>query len=119
MNMDGETRAAIARNVKTLRNRARLSQSQLAQRAGVAQTLISYLENPAGKSPTLDTLESIAAALRAPLWSLLLPDLPADPRVLATLDKLAATYLRVDDDGRRTLDAIAEAEARYSDTRKA
>lgn len=116
--MDGQTRTAIARNVKTMRDRKGWTQTQLAQRAGVAQTVISYLENPEGKSPAIETLASVAAALHAPLWALLLPDLPADPVILTHLEKLASIYLQVDAEGRRTLDTIAEAEARYTIARR-
>jgi PTS system nitrogen regulatory IIA component len=116
--MDSKTRLAIARNVKALREGAALSQSQLAHRAGIAQTVISYLENPAGKSPTVETLAAIASALRVPPWVLLLTDVPTDPRILADLDRLAATYLRIGNEGRKTLNTIAEAEARYCVIRK-
>jgi transcriptional regulator with XRE-family HTH domain len=118
MHMDGTTRRALAHNVKRLRQRAGWNQTELAQRAGLAQTLVSYLERPDGKSPTLATIVSIAHALRIPLWALLLPELPDDPAVAHRLDKLADTYLHIGPDGQRTLDTIAEAEARYDSARK-
>lgn len=111
--MDGKTRAALARNVRTLRAWHKLSQAELGAKADLAQTLISYLEQPDGKSPTLSTIEAVAAALRVPAWALLLPDLPTEPAVTRNLDRLATTYLHVGTDGRETLDKIAESEARY------
>jgi transcriptional regulator with XRE-family HTH domain len=113
MKMDGNTRAAIARNVKMLRESISLSQSQLAAKAGIGQTSISNMEQPDGKSPTSDTLDSVAHALRVPPWVLMLPNIPSDQGTLKQLEKLALTYIAVNDDGRRTIDTIAEAEARY------
>jgi transcriptional regulator with XRE-family HTH domain len=113
MDMDGNTRAAIARNIKMLRESIPLSQTQLAAKAGVGQTSISNMEQPDGKSPTSDTLDCVARALRVPPWVLMLPHIPSDPEMLKQLEKLALTYLTVDDAGRRTIDTIAEAEARY------
>jgi transcriptional regulator with XRE-family HTH domain len=114
MNMDRHTRAAIARNVKKLRERAKLSQEKLGQRAVLAQTAISYIENPEGKSPSVDTLEAVAAALRVPAWTLMLPDAGEHPEALSNLNRLVTTYTNISDQGRRTVDAIAEAEARYA-----
>jgi transcriptional regulator with XRE-family HTH domain len=113
MQMDGETRAYVARNVADLRNRQGWSQAELGKRAGVSQRTISDIENALHKSPGLDTLEGLAAALRVPLWALFLPEIPTDLSSLRRADRLTATYLAIGEDGKRTLDGIAEAEARY------
>jgi transcriptional regulator with XRE-family HTH domain len=49
--------------VRGLRERARLSQEQLANLAGLHRTYISILERGA-RSPTLDTIVALARALR-------------------------------------------------------
>lgn len=111
--MDRQTRAAIARNIRQLREAAALSQAQLATKAGIGQTSISNMERVDGKSPTAETLECVASALRVPPWILMLPEIPSDLSTLKHLERLALTYLSVGDAGRRTIDTIAEAEARY------
>jgi transcriptional regulator with XRE-family HTH domain len=114
MRMDGNTRAAIARNVKMLRDLAGLTQTQLAAKAGVGQTSISNIEQPDGKSPTAETIDLVARALRVPPWSLMVPNLPPDADLVRHLERLAMTYITVGDAGRKTIDTIAEAEARYT-----
>lgn len=118
MNMDRHTRAVIARNVKALRTARNWSQTRLAERAGIAQTAISYIEREDGKSPAVDTLEAVASALRVPTWTLMLPDMPPAMATTAALDKLVHTYTHVSDEGRATIDAIAEAESRYANLPK-
>lgn len=54
---------SLGRVIASLRSRMSLSQEGLAERAGVHRTYISQLERDL-KSPTLDTLRRIAAALR-------------------------------------------------------
>jgi transcriptional regulator with XRE-family HTH domain len=118
MFMDGNTRAALARNVRKLRDRHDWTQTDLARRAGIAQTAISYVEREDGKSPTVETLVAIANALRLPAWVLLLPELPTDAELLARLERLTHTYLHIEPNGQRTLDAVADAEMRYASARK-
>jgi transcriptional regulator with XRE-family HTH domain len=57
----GRRRAALAVRVRELREKAGLSQGQLAERAGMHQPGIARMENARGASST--TLEKIAAAL--------------------------------------------------------
>jgi len=114
MRMDGKTRQTIAENVRRLRDAAGWSQSELARRtAGTAQTTISALEKGA-KSPSADTLDDLAHALRVPVWALFLPNMPTDADTLRHADALVRRYLDVPDKGRQTIDTIAEAEARYA-----
>ena len=118
MLMDSSTRQTIAANVKRLRESAGWSQSELARRtAGVAQTTISALEKGA-KSPSAETLDDIAHALRVPTWALFVPDIPTDTDTLQSADRLVHRYLSVPDRGRETIDTIAEAEQRYASTKK-
>lgn len=55
-------RAALAMKIRTLREKAGLSQAQLAKRAGMYQPGIARIEN--GRSETsVETLEKVATAL--------------------------------------------------------
>lgn len=54
--------AAVARNLKSTRLARKLSQESLAAKAGLSVSYISMLERDQ-RSPPLDTLESLAAAL--------------------------------------------------------
>lgn len=49
--------------IKQERERANLSQEELARKAGVSQQAISMLENENRKNPRIDTVVSIAKAL--------------------------------------------------------
>jgi transcriptional regulator with XRE-family HTH domain len=106
-------RIALANNVKRLRKAAGLSQSDLAAKAGVAQTAISYIENPEGKSPSVDTVELIAEALKTPYWALCLSLEDTSPQTIANAERVLTTYVRAAPEGRRQIDRIAEIESRY------
>ncbi|GLI17727.1 transcriptional regulator [Moorella thermoacetica] len=56
--------------LKQIRASKNLSQYQLSKKSGVAQSYIHDIESGA-KSPTLRTLEKLAAALEVPLGELL------------------------------------------------
>lgn len=53
---------AIGNQIKQAREQKRMSQNELAKRAGLAQSTLSYIES-GEKSPTMDTLQAIAVAL--------------------------------------------------------
>ncbi len=57
-----EASLAVAVQVRSARETARLSQKQLAERAGMKQQMIARIEK-AGGNPTLNTLSAVAAAL--------------------------------------------------------
>jgi transcriptional regulator with XRE-family HTH domain len=67
-------RLAVKIELRWTRHRARLTQAQLAKRAGVSQQQIAQLEHP-DSNPTLDTLERVARALGAHLELHLAPRL--------------------------------------------
>jgi XRE family transcriptional regulator, regulator of sulfur utilization len=60
----------MADRIRAARLAAGLTQEQLAQRAGVASVTISQIEL-GNRSPTLDTLMRVAAALEIPAATLL------------------------------------------------
>ena len=49
--------------LRELRIKRGISQNELARRAGVKQSVISYIENGRTKHPRIDTLTAIAAVL--------------------------------------------------------
>jgi transcriptional regulator with XRE-family HTH domain len=60
----------IGSKVKALRHARGLLSAELAERADVAQSTISEVESDK-RSPTLDTLEKICAALHVPIMEVL------------------------------------------------
>lgn len=107
-------RRALASNVKRLRLAKGWSQVQLARKAGVAQTAISYIEKPDGKSPSMETLESVAAAFGIPYWALSIPNLDISPAELIDAGFVLETFIHAPHDGKQQIRRIAEAEARYT-----
>ena len=57
--------------IRELRLKRGWSQSELARRAGVKQSIISYIENGKTKNPRIDTLSAIATALGVPVGRLI------------------------------------------------
>ncbi len=72
-------RSVVSRNLRLLRNSARLSQEELADLAGLDRNYVGKLERELS-SPTVDTLESIAAALQIDVELLFKRDLPPRSR---------------------------------------
>lgn len=68
----------IAASIRSERERAGLSLSELARRAGVAKSTLSQLESGTG-NPSLETLWALSVALDVPFSRLV--DHPARPRV--------------------------------------
>jgi len=65
-----EAMVALAENLRKFRNRAKLSQKQLADRIGISCPRISEIELGKG-NPTVKTLEKIATALQVEPMDLL------------------------------------------------
>ena len=63
----------LGANVRLARQRAGLTQAELAQRAGLGQPAISLIE-ASQANPTVQTLQQLADALRRPLADLLKAD---------------------------------------------
>lgn len=57
-------------NVKALRIKRKLNQTDLAKRAGVTQAYIAMLERGRNVNPTLTLLTKLAKALGVPVWRL-------------------------------------------------
>ncbi len=57
----------LAQNIKKLRNQCKLSQEELAKKAGVTYSTLIKLESGVNKNPTIKTIQQIAAALQVSL----------------------------------------------------
>lgn len=68
--------STIGEKIKGARLAAGISQNQLAKRAGISQAGLSAIESTT-KSPSVDTLERIANALKIPLQELLSSENPS------------------------------------------
>ena len=112
--MEIETRQLVAANVKRLRQARHLTQTQLGERSGVGQTTVSSVEQPGGKSPTLETLAALAKALDVPEWTLLVDGAALDATQLKAMDALVHSYAALPASGKTQVLRVAEAEERYA-----
>lgn len=112
--MDTSTRKIVAANVKRLRLARNMTQTDLGKRSGAGQTTVSSIENPDGKSPTLETLSLLASALNVPEWTLLVDGAALDAGQLNSLDHLVHTYACLPATGKSQVHRVAEAEERYA-----
>ena len=62
----------IAQNIKKLRKQFKLSQEELAQKAGITYSTLIKIESGANKNPTITTVRKIALALNIGIDNLLL-----------------------------------------------
>ena len=52
----------LAKNIKKLRKQHKLSQEQLARKAGITYSTLIKLESGANKNPTIETVRRLAGA---------------------------------------------------------
>ena len=57
----------LADNIKKLRKQRKLSQEELAKKAGVTYSTLIKLESGVNKNPTIKTIQQIAGALEVTL----------------------------------------------------
>jgi len=57
----------LAQNIKKLRKQHKLSQEQLARKAGITYSTLIKLESGANKNPTIETVQKLANAFRVGL----------------------------------------------------
>jgi transcriptional regulator with XRE-family HTH domain len=62
--------AKLARKIKKIRKEKEMTQLKLAEKAGIAQSFLSNIENGL-QSPSLKNLEKVSKALEIPLNDLL------------------------------------------------
>lgn len=68
-------RGSLGETIAKLRKKAKLTQQKLAEKVGVQQSRIAEIESGLNKSPKIETLCQIAAALEIPPARLLTPRL--------------------------------------------
>ena len=84
-----ELRLLVSRRVSSLRNRARMTQEELAQAAGVGLDAVGRLER-GEVTPSLETLQQVATVFQMDLSELLrLDETKAPNPVLEEIDALA------------------------------
>ena len=76
----------IGEKVRKIRQKMRLSQSELARKAGIAQSTLSYIES-GRKAPQFDTLSSICKGLGISVLQLLAHDEPKADKKLFEQEK--------------------------------
>jgi HTH-type transcriptional repressor of puuD len=83
-----EAKKALQINVSTLRKKFKLSQTELAERAGISQKLVSELENGKGW-PEHKSIQGLAKA-----FGVEESDLYTDPEMIKSLEYLIKRNLR-------------------------
>ena len=73
-----EVCARVCEKIKELREHSGMTQAELAKKANIAQSTLSYVE-AGSKSPTIDTMAALSEALGVPL-RMLMPEEVAQAR---------------------------------------
>lgn len=116
--MDSKHRIALGRNVKRLREARGWSQMMMAQRTGVSQAALSYIERRDTKSPSLDTIEQISKVFSIPTWAMLLDISSLSTSEVKELDALVECFLCCPADSREQITRTAKREAEYAAAKK-
>jgi transcriptional regulator with XRE-family HTH domain len=69
--MRGENKMHIGERIKSRREELKLTQAELAKKAGIGQPYISKIENQAIETPSMTALESLAKALNIDVLKLI------------------------------------------------
>ncbi len=110
-----ETSKTLAANLRRLMEHHGHSQTVVAQKSGVSQKSVSNLLNPGDdKSPTLETVNSIAKAYKIKVWHLLLDNCPDDILFNHSIEKLVENFNGSDKRGRDSVMQVSETTAAYS-----
>jgi transcriptional regulator with XRE-family HTH domain len=106
----------LADNVMRLMADRGDTQTSVAERGGISQRAVGYVVT-FGKThqqqPTLRTVDGLARAFEIPAWMLFIPDLPLDLLKSQRVAKLVENYRDAPEEGRESVDRIAESEVRY------
>jgi transcriptional regulator with XRE-family HTH domain len=106
-------RETLARNINALMTRRNMVQHDLARASGVSQRTVSNLCNPDGPSPTLDSVDAVAAAFGLEGWHLIMPTLIDDLSGDTTIAGLFDAYSHATAEGKRHILRVAEREAEF------
>ncbi len=69
--MSKDIRLQLSGRIRGLRNRYKLTQDELADRAGISTKYLQNLEGKTPKKATVITLQKLANAFKIPVWKLL------------------------------------------------
>lgn len=69
--MTGTVMTSIGERVRTLRERAEMSQQELASKAGLSVSIVSQLERGRSADPRISTLRGLAKALNVSVHELI------------------------------------------------
>jgi transcriptional regulator with XRE-family HTH domain len=124
MAMQRELALALANNLQRLMANYRLpngeiglSQAELGRKSGIGQRTISTLldvDDSAAINPRASTLEQLAHFFDIPVWQFLIPDMPLELLLSKRVTKLIENYRDAPEDGRVTVERIAESEVKYA-----
>lgn len=110
--MDGDTRKALANNLKMLIDHYDLSQKDLESKSGVSQRTISNMvRHDSGHCPSIENVEAVARAFRLKTWQLLIPGAPLEILLNATIEKVVDNFVHSTIEGRDMITRVAHREA--------
>lgn len=117
--MRNEATIALSDNVRRLMESKRppWKLADLARHSGVSKSAIGYLLNYRDNSdrhPTTETVAGIAAAFELPVWQLMIPNLPVELLDSRRVSRLIENYRDAPEEGRATVERIAESEVKYA-----
>jgi len=107
--MTSNLQTLLGARIKKLRNRAGLTQAQLAERVDISDEFLSRMERGA-KAPSLHTAEKVAQALGVSMKELFdFEAVPAADSKTARLEGLVSYLTTVDEETVQLVDAVARA----------
>lgn len=109
------TRETLAKNLRTLMMIRSWTQTDLAGKSGVSQTMISSVLNTRS-SCSVETADALAHAFGLNSWHLLMPGLTEDLLKSKAVQKLLETYVNASAEGKALIDAMAERESKIKPT---
>lgn len=92
----------LGQRIRQLRNEQHMSQEEIAFKAGISPAHLGQIER-ALKSPTIDTVSKIAAALDVPVTALFTADSVSAPPQNATVGKINAQLLGMNEDEQKDI----------------
>jgi transcriptional regulator with XRE-family HTH domain len=107
------TSEAVARNLRRLMEAHRLTQVDVAKKAGVSQRHISNVLNLVNE-PGIDRVDKIAKVFGLKGWQLQMPDIPDDMLLSSVVHKVFDALTQATPEGREMIGRLAEREAHYS-----
>lgn len=105
-------RATLSRNLRTLLAASGLTSPEVARKAGVdAKTMNNMLNGRYDPRP--EKVDQVATVFGLTGWQLLIPGLSAEILHNGRVEKLLENYLSADQEGRDSINRVAEMAARY------